>query len=202
MPVRLHTSPTKVVSKLAGARDESCGAALKRPELRGVPQIPFGVAGSKELYDSGASVGVRPRVANPLDVRIKAYFISGRFAKDAIAFRRLSRSIVTRANSVRRRLISICLALNCSLPWHPLRSRSIRLDPGCTRSAQPLPGCVIPCHRPARLHKSNRLLLELQRVTTSRCLRHLRVLWGVPVNCVHRCNPGQRRRRERGRAVS
>src|ERR1700686_2811468 len=41
------------------------------------------------------------------------------FAKYAIAFPRMSRSIVTRVNSARRRLISICSALTCPLPLAP-----------------------------------------------------------------------------------
>src|SRR5664279_2161225 len=39
------------------------------------------------------------------------------------------------------------------------------------------------CHRLARLHKSNRLLLELKRVTTTRCLRHLRVPFAIKAAC-------------------
>src|ERR1019366_5751422 len=38
-------------------------------------------------------------------------------------------------------------------------------------------------HRLARLHKSNRLLLELKRVTTTRCLRHLRVPFAIKAAC-------------------
>src|ERR1039458_258969 len=38
-------------------------------------------------------------------------------------------------------------------------------------------------HRLARLHKSNRLLLELERVTTTRCLRHLRVPFAIKAAC-------------------
>src|SRR5664280_1508884 len=37
------------------------------------------------------------------------------FAKYAVAFPRMSRSIVTRANSARRRLFSICSAVTCGL---------------------------------------------------------------------------------------
>ena len=37
-------------------------------------------------------------------------------AKYAVAFPKMSRSIVTRANSARRRLISICSAVTCALP--------------------------------------------------------------------------------------
>ena len=38
------------------------------------------------------------------------------FAKYAVAFPRMSRSIVTRANSARKRLISICSAVTPVLP--------------------------------------------------------------------------------------
>src|ERR1039458_7407258 len=41
------------------------------------------------------------------------------FAKYAVAFPRMSRSIVTRASSARRRLISICSALTCGFPLAP-----------------------------------------------------------------------------------
>src|SRR5271167_450509 len=42
------------------------------------------------------------------------------FAKYAVAFPRMSRSILTRANSARKRLISICSALTALLLWAPL----------------------------------------------------------------------------------
>ena len=41
------------------------------------------------------------------------------FAKYAVAFPRMSRSIVTRANSARKRLISICSAVTPALPLTP-----------------------------------------------------------------------------------
>ncbi len=41
------------------------------------------------------------------------------FAKYAVAFPRMSRSIVTRASSARRRLISICSAVTPALPGPP-----------------------------------------------------------------------------------
>ena len=41
------------------------------------------------------------------------------FAKNAVAFPRMSRSIVTRANSARKRLISICSAVTPVLPLTP-----------------------------------------------------------------------------------
>src|SRR5664279_1024692 len=43
------------------------------------------------------------------------------FAKYAVAFPRMSRSIVTRANSARRRLFSICSAVTCGLPLAPFK---------------------------------------------------------------------------------
>src|ERR1017187_4923483 len=42
------------------------------------------------------------------------------FAKYAVAFPRMSRSILTRPNSARKRLISICSALTALLLWAPL----------------------------------------------------------------------------------
>src|SRR6202140_5961355 len=42
------------------------------------------------------------------------------FAKNAVAFPRMSRSIVTRANSARRRLISICSAVTALFPRTPV----------------------------------------------------------------------------------
>src|ERR1039458_7893137 len=51
------------------------------------------------------------------------------FAKYAVAFPRMSRSILTRANSARKRLISICSALTALLrlvEWRPPRARSVR----------------------------------------------------------------------------
>src|SRR5664279_6058465 len=43
------------------------------------------------------------------------------FAKYAVAFPRMSRSILTRANSARNRLISICSAVTCGLPLAPFK---------------------------------------------------------------------------------
>jgi hypothetical protein len=45
----------------------------------------------------------------------KSVLHRGIFAKNAVAFPKMSRSIVTRANSARRRLISICSAVACGL---------------------------------------------------------------------------------------
>jgi len=58
------------------------------------------------------------------------------FAKNAVAFPRMPRSIVTPANSARRRLISICSAVICSLPLAlfnvPARCNFIQLHKVCT----------------------------------------------------------------------
>src|ERR1035438_5155237 len=43
------------------------------------------------------------------------------FAKYAVAFPKMSRSIVTRANSARKRLISICSAVTCGLLVAPFK---------------------------------------------------------------------------------
>src|SRR5208282_2046173 len=77
------------------------------------------------------------------------------FAKYAVAFPRMSRSIFTRANSARKRLISICSELTLLL--------------------------FAPVSRPsrfalARLYHSNRFLLELERVLRSCRLGHRRLL--------------------------
>src|SRR5271167_701293 len=57
-------------------------------------------------------------------------------AKYAVAFPRMSRSIVTRANSARKRLISICSAVTCALPLAPLsvppRCAFTQLDKVCS----------------------------------------------------------------------
>jgi hypothetical protein len=93
-------------------------------------------------------------------------------AKYAIAFPKMSRSIFTRASSARKRLISICSAVT-DLPASPLQfALPMRLDPVVQRllDQTQTPG---RCRNAlARLYKPNRLLLELQRVTRSRRLRH------------------------------
>ena len=56
-------------------------------------------------------------------------------AKYAVAFPRMSRSMVTRANSARRRLISICSAITCALPAahrSPARCALIELPSVCS----------------------------------------------------------------------
>jgi hypothetical protein len=98
------------------------------------------------------------------------------FAKYAVAFPRMSRSIFTRANSARKRLISICSALTLLLPApfnRPSRCALTQLYSVC--STTPRTSC---CCRDAlaRFNQSNRLQLVLERVLRSRCLCHLRLL--------------------------
>src|ERR1035441_5862110 len=99
------------------------------------------------------------------------------FAKYAVAFPRMSRSIFTRANSARNRLISIC-----STPYRLAAGRTLqpsfplRLDPvvqGLLNHSQTSCRC---CYALARLYHSNRFLLELERVLRSCRLCHLRLL--------------------------
>ena len=102
------------------------------------------------------------------------------FAKYAVAFPRMSRSIVTRASSARRRLISICSARHPRLAATPFSLPSrCSLDPvgqGLLDHSQ------AACRRRyalARLHKSNRLLLELQRVPAPFPVPHLRLPFAI-----------------------
>jgi hypothetical protein len=93
-------------------------------------------------------------------------------AKYAIAFPRMSRSILTRANSARKRLISICSAVTFDRLSTFQRAISMSLDPVEQRllnNAQPA-----RCSRDtlARLNKPNRFLFELQRVSRPRRLNH------------------------------
>src|ERR1035441_7278645 len=59
----------------------------------------------------------------------------------------------------------------------------MRLDPVVQGLLNHSQAAGYRCHRLARLHKSNRLLLELKRVTTTRCLRHLRVPFAIKAAC-------------------
>src|SRR5271167_2202078 len=71
------------------------------------------------------------------------------FAKYAIAFPRMSRSIVTRVNSARRRLISICSALTCALPLAPLsvppRCAFTQFDKVCSTTPRVRAADARPC---------------------------------------------------------
>src|ERR1019366_6983729 len=94
------------------------------------------------------------------------------FAKYAVAFPRMWRSIVTRANSARRRLFSICSALTCGFPLAPfsvpVRCRLHPVGQGLLNHTKAACCCR---HALARLHKSCRLLLELKRIPSPLCLR-------------------------------
>src|ERR1035437_3463259 len=64
------------------------------------------------------------------------------FAKYAVAFPRMSRSILTRANSARKRLISICSALTAWLLEAPFSRPSRFALTSCTRFAPLIPDFV------------------------------------------------------------
>ena len=82
--------------------------------------------------------------SSPMKLGIRQYYGDClRSTQNAVAFPRMSRSIVTRANSARKRLISICSAVTCAFPDDPCQlSGSMQLHPVGQASAQPLPGSV------------------------------------------------------------
>jgi len=101
----------------------------------------------------------------------KAYFIAGSLRRTR-GFPRMSRSIVTRANSARRRC-SPSARVTRGLPLAPFKFQHDAPDPiaqGLLNHPQlrPLPPDS------DRLNKPRRLLLELKRVTSPLRLRHLR----------------------------
>ena len=99
------------------------------------------------------------------------------FAKYAVAFPSMSRSIFTRASSARRRLISICSAVTPSLAADFLQpSLAMRLDPIRQRLLHHAKTARRLGNALARLHQTHRLLLELQRVPASFPVPHLRRL--------------------------
>ncbi|OSO26356.1 hypothetical protein BV321_05185 [Pseudomonas syringae pv. actinidiae] len=107
------------------------------------------------------------------------------FAKYAVAFSRMSRSILTRANSARRRLISICsgvtglMSAPVSLPWRCALTQlnkvwsdipSERAGSGSKRQA-----CINQSHG-LKLELEgvfNAVCLGLSHVVSLRLLRHL-----------------------------
>ena len=97
------------------------------------------------------------------------------FAKYAVAFPRMSRSIVTRASSARKRLISICSAVTPALP---LTSFNFPARFNLTQFAKRLldHSQAARClrHALARLHKPYRFQLELQRVPAPFSVPHPR----------------------------
>ena len=97
------------------------------------------------------------------------------FAKYAVAFPKISRSIFTLANSARRRLISICSALTglLSAPKSlPCRCALTELNSVCSTTPSVLAAAAILSLSCASLSAS--CLLEFERVARPCCLRHFR----------------------------
>jgi hypothetical protein len=74
-------------------------------------------------------------------------------------------------------------AIDCNLNQSKTNINRGSKFPGPIRLLNHSKAAGYRCHRLARLHKSNRLLLELKRVTTTRCLRHLRVPFAIKAAC-------------------
>src|SRR5208282_3561094 len=70
-------------------------------------------------YAYAEHTALHPDRPDPLVVLNKGILHFWPFAKNAVAFPRMSRSIVTRANSARKRLISICSAVTALFPMTP-----------------------------------------------------------------------------------
>src|SRR6202166_4811695 len=87
-------------------------------------------------YAYAQNSALHPDRPDPLVVLDEGVLHFWPFAKNAVAFPRMSRSIVTRASSARRRLISICSALTCALPLAPFnvpaRCALTQLDKVCS----------------------------------------------------------------------
>ena len=113
-------------------------------------------------------MALHPDRPDPLMALNKGILHFWPFAKYAVAFPRMSRSIVTRANSARKRLISICSAVTPALPLTsfslPSRFAFTQLDSVCSTTPRLRAAAAMPL---ARLHQPNRLLLKLQRVPAS-----------------------------------
>jgi len=97
------------------------------------------------------------------------------FAKYAVAFPRMSRSIFTRASSARSRLISICSALTGLLSAPVSLPGTLRLDPVEQRLIHHAQRARRRRDALAAFDQPHGLLLELERVARSRRLRHLRL---------------------------
>src|ERR1017187_9748251 len=73
-------------------------------------------------YTYAQNSALHPDRPDPLVVLDEGVLHFWPFAKNAVAFPRMSRSIVTRASSARRRLISICSAVTPLLPLTPFNA--------------------------------------------------------------------------------
>src|SRR5450631_27287 len=73
-------------------------------------------------YAYAQNSALHPDRPDPLVVLNEGILHFWPFAKNAVAFPRMSRSIVTRASSARRRLISICSAVTPLLPLTPFNA--------------------------------------------------------------------------------
>jgi hypothetical protein len=169
----LHRGDVAELHKLQLNLSNSCSMAAMLPTV-------LLMSRTRELipspdYCQRKAVGVR-RVRAWGRCVCGAYWIIGSMQTELRPeFRRMSRSIVTRASSARRRLISICSAVTPLLPMTPFsfpaRCNFIQLPRVCSTTPRLR---AARRQRLARLNKPNRLLLEFKRVPATLPIPHLR----------------------------